>query len=179
MVRDLYAASGLRLSKTENYCLIEDDRIKITILEHHQDGVMRTKNKSKINQIIILLGLSTLICLLPHCASMRPFTDISPNRAEALIHRHTDDPDFVILDVRGAEEYNAGHLDGALNIPIKSPDFADRIEALDKSATYLVYCYVGIRSARAMNLMKEKGFEQVFNLEGGLGKWEAAKQSLE
>lgn len=140
---------------------------------------MRTKSKSKINQIVIFLGLAALICLLPHCASVRPFTEISPDRAEALIHRHTDDPDFVIVDVRSAEEFNTGHLDGALNIPIKSPDFAEQIEALDKSATYLVYCYVGIRSARAMDLMKEKGFEKVFNLEGGLGKWEAGKHSPE
>ncbi len=69
----------------------------------------------------------------------------------------------TIIDVRTDYEYSAGHLDGALNIDVTSPNFADEIAKLDPQASYIVYCRSGNRSGQALALMNEKGFENVEN----------------
>jgi predicted sulfurtransferase len=108
-----------------------------------------------------------------------PFTDITPAQAAALIKEKGTDPLFVILDTRTAQEFALNHIKGAVNIDIKSPDFMDRIDKLDRNCFCLAYCKGGVRSARAMNLMKEWGFKTIYNLGGGLMKWQAEKLPLE
>lgn len=75
--------------------------------------------------------------------------------------------DAVLLDVRTTEEYDSGHLDGALNINWYDADFGEQLIALDRSKTVYVYCKAGGRSAKAAALMREMGFKHVVNLEGG------------
>src|ERR1051325_1739822 len=55
----------------------------------------------------------------------------------------------VVLDVRREDEFKAGHIPGAINIDVNSPDFEKKVAALDKSKTYLVHCAAGRRSATA------------------------------
>ena len=74
----------------------------------------------------------------------------------------------VIIDNRTNEEYETGHIEGALLIDYHSSDFEDKIDELDRDKTYLIYCRSGRRSLAAMNLMKEYGFREVYNLEGGI-----------
>lgn len=73
----------------------------------------------------------------------------------------------VLLDVRTAEEYDSGHLEGALNINWYDEDFSEQLISLDRSKTVYVYCKAGGRSAKAAALMREMGFDHVVNLEGG------------
>ena len=82
-------------------------------------------------------------------------------------------PDVVLIDVRTPGEYEAGFIPGAINIDFKSPDFSQRIDSLDKSRKYMLYCAGGGRSDNAAELMKEKAFENVRSLEGGLSAWTA------
>lgn len=77
----------------------------------------------------------------------------------------------VLLDVRTPEEVQKGYLKGALNLDFKSPQFTILIEGLDKEKPYLVYCASGVRSGKAADLMREKGFMKVYTLEGGLKAW--------
>lgn len=79
----------------------------------------------------------------------------------------TEDEEVVILDVRTPEEFSGGHLQKAVNIDYQSPGFAEELEKLDPNKKYLVYCAVGGRSAKAVALMEEKGFAQVYNCEEG------------
>ncbi|MFK7937200.1 MAG: rhodanese-like domain-containing protein [Saprospiraceae bacterium] len=83
------------------------------------------------------------------------------------------DPNVVILDVRTPGEIAEGKIPNALEIDIQSPDFKQRIEALDKDKTYLVYCKKGGRSARACSAMQELGFGELYNLEGGFTAFSA------
>lgn len=69
----------------------------------------------------------------------------------------------VVIDVRTPEEFNAGHLDEALNIDIYAPDFKDQIGALDRDASYAVYCRSGNRSGQAKAIMEDMGFTDVTN----------------
>lgn len=70
----------------------------------------------------------------------------------------------VLLDVRTPEEFAGGHLEGALNIDVQSPDFAARVGELDPDANYLVYCRSGNRSGQAINQMRSLGFGDLANI---------------
>lgn len=79
----------------------------------------------------------------------------------------------VILDVRTADEFESGHIKGALNMDIRGgADFMASIETLDKSKSYFVYCRSGARSGQACQLMSQLGFSAVYNLDGGVLAWE-------
>jgi phage shock protein E len=76
-------------------------------------------------------------------------------------------PGTVIIDVRTPQEFDAGHVEGALNIPVEFPDFAAQIAALDPGATYAVYCRTGSRSAAATQQMSGMGYLHIYDLNGG------------
>lgn len=73
--------------------------------------------------------------------------------------------DTVVVDVRTSDEYNAGHLEGAVNIDVQSPDFDSRIAELPKDGEYVVYCASGNRSSSAAARMEGLGFTNV--IDGG------------
>ena len=79
---------------------------------------------------------------------------------------------LVILDVRTAQEYVLGHLDGSINLDFKSPSFSDLIARLDRDKAYLLYCRTGRRSARAVMLMSSLGFKELYNLTQGIEQWQ-------
>jgi rhodanese-related sulfurtransferase len=72
----------------------------------------------------------------------------------------TEDPTAyaAIIDVRTPEEWATGHLEGAVRIGIADADFAQQLEALDKSADYYIYCRSGNRASQAIDYMQSAGF---------------------
>ncbi len=100
--------------------------------------------------------------------------DVTPSEAQALIQSHQGDPNFVILDVRTAQEYAGGHIANAVNVCLLcSVSFQQDVDTLDKTRTYLVYCQSGRRSTTAAGIMAEDGFANVYNMTSGLGEWVA------
>jgi phage shock protein E len=83
-------------------------------------------------------------------------------------------PATVILDVRTAGEYAAGHIAGAINIDVESANFDSKIANLDKDVEYSIYCHSGRRSMIAANKMAETGFTKLTNLQDGIISWQAA-----
>lgn len=79
--------------------------------------------------------------------------------------------DLVVLDVREPHEWAAGHIDGAVHIPLG--DIAARVGELDPSVPTLVVCHLGGRSARATQWLHAQGHD-VTNVAGGMEAWEAA-----
>lgn len=77
-----------------------------------------------------------------------------------------------VIDVRTPEEFAAGHIEGAVNIDIASPDFATQIGQLDPQKTYAVYCRSDNRSGVATTQMANSGFTSVYDLDGGIIAWE-------
>jgi len=98
---------------------------------------------------------------------------ITPEDAQELIKKNKNNPDFIILDVRTPQEFNEGHLEEALNIDYSSPDFKKELEKLDRKKLYLVYCRSGVRSTRAVGVMKDTGFKLLYNMSGGIIAWES------
>ena len=135
--------------------------------------------KVPMKRLLSLIALGVFSYLALPAADIVSFTDITPEQAAALIAEKSADPLFVILDVRTPDEFAESRIQGALNIDIKAPEFKERAGKLDKNGTYLVYCRRGVRSGMAMSLMKELGFKQVYNLAGGIMKWQEEKLPLE
>ena len=79
-----------------------------------------------------------------------------------------------VLDVRSPEEFARGHVTGAINADINSPDFAAKAAQFDKKKPILVNCHLGSRGDIAAAELARMGFKNVFNLEGGLDAWEKA-----
>ena len=89
-----------------------------------------------------------------------------------------DEPDVVLLDVRSAEEFAGGHIDGALNIDQSRADFVAAAQAaLPAGKTIAVYCRSGRRSASAAERLSAAGFSCV-NLKGGILAWTAAGRAV-
>ena len=77
---------------------------------------------------------------------------------------------YVLIDVRLAEEFAAGHIQGAINIDYYSADFSNQIEKNRKQKPVL-HCRSGNRSAKSMQMMCEMGFVEVKHLGGGIKGW--------
>ena len=78
-----------------------------------------------------------------------------------------------LLDVRTPEEYSVEHIGNAKNVNWNGDDFVAKVNSYDKSKPIFVYCKVGGRSAQAANKLAELGFKEIYNLNGGIMKWNA------
>src|SRR6266404_1542997 len=76
---------------------------------------------------------------------------------------------FQLVDVREPFEHELANIDGAQLIPLG--ELSDRLNELDRNCLTIVHCHSGMRSAQAVRLLREAGFPNVFNLEGGIAKW--------
>ena len=100
--------------------------------------------------------------------------NITPKDAQKLIEQGA-----LVVDVRTPAEFNEGHIPLAQNISIGDVAFEEKINALDKNATYVINCQSGGRSSRATAFMREMGFKNAFNLEGGIMGWMREGMTIE
>jgi phage shock protein E len=70
----------------------------------------------------------------------------------------------AVIDVRTPAEFAEGHLDGAINIDLQSPEFAGAISQLDPAGSYILYCKSGNRAGQAVTAMESLGFTTLVNL---------------
>lgn len=76
-------------------------------------------------------------------------------------------PNIKLLDVRTPKETSMGIINGALEIDFRAKDFKEKVNKLDRSESYVVYCKSGGRSSKAADIMQQMGFSSIYNLEGG------------
>jgi len=99
--------------------------------------------------------------------------NIPPQEALNLIQENQDNAAFVIIDVRTPEEFTVEHIENAINIDFNSENFGDELNKLDKDKTYLIYCRSGNRSGKALEIMEELDFREVYNMSSGIIEWKA------
>ncbi len=106
---------------------------------------------------------------------MSGIPQIGVTEAVTLINRREP----LVLDVRSQAEFNNGHIGGARLIPVG--ELKSRLADLEKfkDKPVLVHCATGNRSQGAAKMLKDAGFKEVFNLQGGLGAWQQAGMPVE
>lgn len=92
--------------------------------------------------------------------------------AEKLHQRILAGPPLTLLDVRAKREFMTGHIHGAINIPF--PDLRKRFHELNPNMPTMVICNTGHRSSLATSLLKQYGFQEVWNVAGGMTGYNAA-----
>lgn len=121
--------------------------------------------KSMIITVTILLITAFLAYnfLSNSSQTMNKTMNISPTE----FWEKVQDKPGVVIDVRTDEEYNNGHLAITNHqYNLLDGEFENQLENLDKNETYYLYCRTGNRSGQAARLMKENGFENVYNVGG-------------
>ena len=104
-----------------------------------------------------------------------PFGLVDPATAAAL----AQDESITVIDVRTPEEYSEGHIEGATLLDFYEPTFADQLAELERDGAYLLYCRSGNRSGQAASIMSELGFDQVYDMRGGVVAYDSAGLPLE
>ena len=90
---------------------------------------------------------------------------------KATIQSEVIGKDVQLVDVRTPMEYGQGHIDDAVNFNVNDEGFLSQIETLDKNKPVYLYCKMGGRSNRAAELLKSKGFSQIYDYTGGYTDW--------
>jgi len=109
------------------------------------------------------------------CGSNSNIRDISANNLANQLERN----DMLILDVRTAQEFAAGHVPGATNMPhtsVKSQ--LDKLQGY-KNKTIVIYCKSGRRAAMARQTLTDAGFKQLLHLNGDMDSWQAGNFPIE
>jgi rhodanese-related sulfurtransferase len=100
--------------------------------------------------------------------------NISARQARELIDREKD---VFILDVRTKEEYNDAHIKGANLIPLH--ELETNLNKIPKDKKVVVHCAKGKRSAKACEILKDKGLKELYNMEGGINQWKSEGYPVE
>lgn len=140
--------------------------------------MVKKKGLLGFTALLLLVSLILGIIAVGGCTTQQTQTqtleDISVQEASTLIQENQNSPDFVIIDVRTPAEFSEGHIEGAVNIDFRADTFENDINALDKDKKYLIYCRSGNRSSSALDVMGNLGFEEVYNMLGGINAWNGA-----
>jgi rhodanese-related sulfurtransferase len=109
---------------------------------------------------------SIMSCKTPRWRLLKALlNNLKPEEFLQAIEEH---PEATLLDVRTPEELHEQGLPNAIHLDYLGDGFMDQFDALDKEQTYFVYCRTGRRSLRVCTLMRNDGFDKVYNLDGGL-----------
>lgn len=130
-------------------------------------GLDRKKVSLAAFGIILVVAVTLIYYTQVHL--QRPqigYGDVSVEDAKTLIESR---PNLIILDVRTQEEYDDGHIEGALLIPVS--ELEDRLDEISKNSEILVYCRTGNRSSNAVNILTKNGFTKIFHMVDGITAW--------
>ena len=133
--------------------------------------------------LVLMLTLASIViywnsddcsdCLVEPEAGNGSFADISVNSASVMIQNRIGAPSFILLDIRTADEFNSGHIEGAINLDYYDEVFRDDLDNLDKERTYLIYCRTANRTGKTMPVMQDLRFDEVYNMAGGITEWKS------
>ena len=120
------------------------------------------------------LILSTLLVVLFSCTNHSQQKGIQLVSVQAYAEALKSTSSATIIDVRTQEEFQGGHLKDAVNFNVVAPEFANQVSQLDRDHAVFVYCKAGGRSADAASIMKDMGFDIIYDMQGGYMAWSAA-----
>ena len=123
-----------------------------------------------------IYSLLLLVLVFASCQAQEKGTKlVSPEVFQSKV----ESGNVLLIDVRTPKEFQQGHLKNAKNIHLYDQDFGTRIDRLDKKETVYVYCKAGGRSAEAVEILQNHGFESIVELDGGTDSWTEKGKPLE
>lgn len=125
------------------------------------------RSKTVLGIIFVVIASTVYYTQIQQPGSETDYGDVTVEQASELIKKK---PLLVILDVRTGWEFEDGHIDGATNIPVD--DLEQRLGELDVNDEMLVYCRTGNRSTRAVQILRENGFNKNYHMVDGFMGWE-------
>ncbi len=100
--------------------------------------------------------------------------DVTVHEASFILQKLQEDPDFRVIDVRGAQEWSEGTLPGAIHIELASLNFSSEFDLLDKGGTYLIFGSGAKDAATLRTVVEYFGFKEVYIITDGFGAWQEA-----
>lgn len=114
------------------------------------------------------------LSLLCACSTGSEQALLSPQEFQKKL---SETPGAILLDVRRPEEIAVERIENSINI-VFDDSFGAKLDDLEKKPLF-VYCASGKRSAKAADILLEKGYKNVYTLDGGLGAWKEAGLTLD
>jgi len=123
-----------------------------------------------VNHWMLVLALVAILGVLAQNLVMGSKGGVEPQEATAMINHQ----DGLVVDVRPMADFSQGHIISAINIPING--FKNQIDQLNKhkGKPIIISCRSGAQSVQACRQLKNAGFEEVYNLKGGMLAWQSA-----
>lgn len=125
-----------------------------------------------MKNVAILFGL-TFILFFTACKDKSVAQEIQVLTPQEFNDAMADKKDIQLIDVRTPEEFAEGHLENALNIDVLETDFITEVEKLNLEEPIYLYCRSGKRSAKAALILKDVGFKEIYDMQGGFLLWES------
>lgn len=140
--------------------------------------------KLKYLLLILLFAFALTACGGGATAVADPPADLSteelnlgPSVDVATVAAIKDRDDVVLIDVREQEEYDEAHIPNITLIPLGT--VPDNIDKIPTDKTVIITCRSGNRSGQATEFLRQQGFDNVHNMEGGINAWKAAGYAVE
>jgi rhodanese-related sulfurtransferase len=127
-----------------------------------------------LNHWVLFVALAVVLGLLAYSLLLGGKGTVDPLGATDLINRR----DALVVDVRPAADFAKGHIINAINVPMNG--FKKQIGTLQKhkGKPIVISCRSGSQSSAACQHLRKAGFEEVYNLRGGVLAWESANLPL-
>lgn len=125
-----------------------------------------------MKKIAVLFAL-TVILLFTACKDKSIAQEIKVLTPVEFHDAMAQNKDVQVVDARTLQEFEEGHLQNALNIDVLETDFSKEAEKLDMEKPVYVYCRSGKRSAKAALILKDLGFKEIYDMQGGYLLWES------
>ena len=124
------------------------------------------QRERRLIYVALFLAVVASVLFAPSLLPRGGYGDVTVQEARSLIE---DKPDLVILDVSTTSEYEDGHIEGAVNIPVQ--ELSARLDELSNEDELLVYCRTGNRSAQAVDILQDVGFTEIYHMNAGITEW--------
>ena len=118
---------------------------------------------------VLVLAVAAYYVMQVGLRETSEYGNVDVGEAQDLI---AEDIALVILDVRTVSEFDSGHVEGAINIPVE--ELSKRLSELNSNDELLVYCRTGNRSTTAVGILKENGYNRIYHMNGGITAWRSA-----
>ena len=127
----------------------------------------------------MLLGLTLTACSEGYTSEAGPDPGITILSQQDLLERQNGNGNLLLLDVRTKREYDSGHIAGAVLIPHKQVEKRLNELAEYRDRRIVVYCEVGGRARKVLNVLSEAGFENLGLLQGDMRAWRKSSLPVE